>query len=348
MTTLRRLARKTLFVVGMGAVTSSAPTASVARAETPPSAWDCAKDPSVRRTWALHVLVRELMAVSNDDGMQNVRSASLERARDVLEGAAAEKSPDVRLRFDLGELYELRDMHERAIEVLRPALEAAPTHAGAKDAWVSLGYAYAKLGRQREERDAYIEFLAREPDDRHRITALLNLAEAEMHLGNLDEAVARYRESLRISATIPFSSNAHETSVLAVWGLAVALDRAGDPAGAMEQARLATMWDVGEQLIGHGPSVFFVPSYERSFYLGLAAMVHARDARDPRLAAMYWARAESQWNIYVASADPADRWSRLARAHRDKSRAEKLAAERRPAPPGLPAQNPNSVPTLPY
>jgi tetratricopeptide (TPR) repeat protein len=308
---------------------------NVAYADTPPSAWDRAKDPSLRHTWSLHVLVRELMSVPNEDDLRNVQAASLQRARDLLERAGVEKSPDVRLRFDLGELYQTLDMHARAIEVLRAALDAEPDHSGGKDAWISLAYAYAKLGRQREERDAYVEFLSREADNHARATALLNLAEAEMHLGNLDEAVARYRETLRLAATIPFSSSAHETSVLAVWGLSVALDRAGDPAGSMEQAKLATMWDVGEQLIGHGPNVFFVPKYERSWYLGLAAMVHARDARDPRLSAMYWARAESQWNIYVTSALPADRWYRLARAHRDYARSEKLAAERKPVPSDL-------------
>ena len=50
---------------------------------------------------------------------------------------------------------------------------------------------------------------------------MLNLAEAEMRLGNLPEAEERYRESIALVAG-GISQGAAETTLLATWGLAVA------------------------------------------------------------------------------------------------------------------------------
>jgi tetratricopeptide (TPR) repeat protein len=319
-----------------------------AHADTPPSVWEKARDPNARARWNLHVRVRELIALDTQVGVQSLRAAALERARAMLEDAGAASSPDVRLRFDLGEVYEALGHHERAVDVLSQALEMAPDHPAASDATVTLAFAYAKLGRQRDERDTYVKVLARVTDDRARATALLNLAEAEMHLGNLEDAVAGYREAVQIAASIPTSLAASETGILAVWGLAVALDRSGDPHGALEQAKLATRMDPGEVLIGHGPNVFFVPAYERLWYLGLASVAHASEASDPRAAASHWGRAEAIWSAYLANAMSTDRWVPLARAHKERARVRKREAERRiDKAPRAPAERPDG-PLVPY
>ena len=302
----------------------------VAHGDTAPSVWQRAKDPEVGRRWALHQTVRELLVAGVlGAGVEPrsflTRQASLERARDLLEGAHAETSPDLRLRFDLGEVYQELDLYDRAIAVLKPALALGPDHAAAADAWLALAYAHAKRGEQAGERDAYRAYLALETNERRRVTAWLNLAEAEMHLGRLAEAVEGYREAMRLAASLPFSPSLQESSTLALWGLAVALDRSGDGAGSREQAELAIRWDPGEQLIGHSPNVFFVPAYERQWYLALAAMAHASVAKEAREAVGHLRIAEGHWTVYVQSASEKDRWLPLARvrlAHAKRARQD--------------------------
>lgn len=259
--------------------------ANEVRADTPPSFWDRARDVRVGSRWALHARVSELLSLDGGVGGLRVRSLGLERARALLEEAGAEASPDATLRYDLGEVYEALAHHARAAEVLEGALVLAPQHPAAQRAWMTLALAHAKLGHQSSERDAWEQYLPLVVDDRSRASAILNLAEAEMHVGNLVEAVDRYREAVQLAGSLPTSPSAVETGILAVWGLAVALDRAGDPRGAIEQATLATRMDPGEALIGHGQNVFFVPAYERLWYLALGATAHAREETEPTAAA---------------------------------------------------------------
>jgi tetratricopeptide (TPR) repeat protein len=307
-----------------------------AHADTPPSGWDIAKDPAARERYELHVLVRDL--VSQDPRLltsRGLRLGTLDRARALLEDSGAATSPDVRLRFDLGEVYEALDRHQAAITVLTGALKDAPDHPASESAWVVLAYAYAKLDKPKEERDAYEKYLALTSDDRSRATAILNLAEAEMRLGHIDDAVAGYREAVQLAAALPSgTSTAVETGKLAVWGLAVALDRAGDATGSAVQAKLAVQMDMGLALIGQGQNVFFVPPYERLWYLALGTTVEAKAATDPRKALESWRQVEKYWDSYVEQAergDPKDRWLPRARAHRDQAHAERAVAEKRAA-----------------
>ncbi|MDB4993078.1 MAG: hypothetical protein JWM74_510 [Myxococcaceae bacterium] len=340
---LRRAVVGTLVAALLGAVSPRA-----ARADTPPTSWDMAKDPAARDRYQLHVLVRDL--VSQDAHLQasrGFRLGTLDRARALLEDSGAATSPDVRLRFDLGEVYEALDRHDLAIAVLTSALKIAPTHPAAESAWVVLAYAYAKKDMPKEERDAYEKYLALTTDDRSRSTAILNLAEADMRLGHIDEAVAGYRDAVQVAAALPTgTSTAVETGKLAVWGLAVALDRQGDATGSAAQAKLAVQMDTGLVLISHGQNVFFVPPYERLWYIALGTTVEAKAATDPRKALGYWQQVEELWTSYVEQAergDPKERWLPRARAHRDQAHAERVAAEKRAAkapPPPKPEREP--------
>jgi tetratricopeptide (TPR) repeat protein len=320
-----------LALVAAALACAFAPATSLA--DTPPGRWDIAKDPAARNRWALHVTVRELIVQNRQLGSNGAGralvDATLQRARALLEDAHAAASPDIVLRFDLGEVYYQLDHYEQAIAVLKPALELAPNHPAATESYLSLAYAYAKLGRSREERDCYRKYLARTIDDRTRALALLNLAEAEMHLGDLPEAIATYHEAIDTAAHLPNSSSAAETSILAVWGLAVAIDRNGDSGGALAEAKLATQMDPGEQLIAHGANVFFVPEYEREWYLALGASVHAKEAKFAEEAALAWGVVEEHWSRYANAASPDDRWRELARTHQAKAHAAKLDAQKR-------------------
>ena len=86
------------------ACVASTAWAAAAGAETPPSAWDVARDPAEAGRWDLHVRVERLLQGSFR--MRGENELRLEAARVMLEDADAAHSPDVRLRFDLGVLRD--------------------------------------------------------------------------------------------------------------------------------------------------------------------------------------------------------------------------------------------------
>ncbi len=298
-------------LLGVGAV----------RADTPPNVWDVAGNPPIRDQWKLHVRVERLLAPAHPDddsapGSTLDLELRLETARAMLEQADAARSPDVRLRFDMGFVYYglaerqgLDQLYEKAIDVLVPSLAAAPDHPAATEALATLVYSYAKLNRPREELAAWRQYIPRLVDDRTRVVAMMNMGEAEMRLGRTDDALGTFREVLRLCGELPNTSSVSQTYVLGLWDVAIALDRSGDPHGALDAAGQARRMVVGvdptgmpvtgSALISSDPSVFFVPSWEREWYLALDLMAAARDARDPHDVVNQWAEAERHWATYV-------------------------------------------------
>ncbi len=329
-----------LSLVALMAATSL--TSDTVRAETPPSRWDIARTRGARGRWELHVKVRQLIFLRGQLDTETMRDATLERARALLEDAGAATSPDVLLRFDLGEIYYLLDRYEKAIAVYVPALAMAPNDPSAADALAYLAYSYAKLDRSQEEREVYEKYLGRVTDDRLRATAMLNLAEAEMRLGNLREAIAGYKDTILLTEQLPNGVSQTHTLILGIWGLAVALDRDGQSRDAVMQARRAVMMDPDDRVIAHDPNVFFVPAYERHWYLAIGATARATDEKQPAEAAKLWKKVEDQWTKFIDPADPRDRWLAMARVRRDRARAQRAAAEARSpaAPPPRPAGSP--------
>jgi hypothetical protein len=356
--------KRSPFLVPLSVLLVPAFLALPARADTPPSSWDVAKDPAARERWALHVRVERLLVPPRDDeGVADPRldmELRMEAARSMLEAADAAHSPDPRLRFDLGTVYkelgdrqgDRLDLYQKASDVLAPAIEAFPDHPATTEALVELAYAYAKMNRPNEELAAWRRYIPRLMDDRARIAPMMNMGEAEMRLGQVDEARATFREVLRICGELPNSSGVGSTYVLALFDLAVALDRSGDPRGALETASKAAHMAVissnmnattGAWLIAHDRNVFFVPEWEREWYLALIAGAGAREAADPRDAATLWADAERHWNRYVdqsTAAGGADAWLPIAKVRRERAHTDRLAAEKRaskmPRRPPLP------------
>jgi tetratricopeptide (TPR) repeat protein len=339
---LRRGRRTALAVVLAGVA------GGVARAETPPSVWDVARDPAARDRWALHMRVERLMHPPVGEGALRLDDElRLEAARAMLEEADAAHSPDVRLRFDLGVAYSAlgslqrrNDMQQKVVEVLAPALASADAlqDAAATGALEALVYAYAKLDRPREELETWRRYIPRLVDDRVRATAMMNMGEAEMRLGRVDDALGTFREVVRVCGELPNTPGVGSTYVLALWDVAVALDRSGDPRGALETAAKASHVDLGGRtgayLISKDPDVFFVPDWERLWYLALGAASEAREADDVRDAAVLWAAAERSWGQYVARAAAAgghDPWIAIARVRLDHARTQRLGAEQRAA-----------------
>ena len=331
-------------------------TSGVARAETPPSVWDVARDPAQSDRWDLHVRVQRLMHPPvGEGGLRFDDELRIEAACAMLEEADAARSPDVRLRFDLGVVYsELatrqrrNDLQQKVIDVLAPALESVPPEpddGAVTGALEALVYAYAKLDRPHEELQTWQRYIPRLVDDRVRATAMMNMGEAQMRLGRVDDALATFRVVLRLCGELPNTPSVGSTYVLALWDVAVALDRSGDPRGALETAAKASHVDLGGRtgayLIAKDPDVFFVPDWERLWYLALGAAAEAREAADVRDAAVLWAAAERALGEYVSRAAAAgghDPWIaiarvRLARAHAERQGADKRAARLPARPP---------------
>jgi tetratricopeptide (TPR) repeat protein len=330
--------------------------APAAGAETPPSVWDVARDPATSDRWDLHMRVQRLLhPPAGEGGLRFDDELRIEAACAMLEEGDAAHSPDARLRFDLGVVYSAlasrerrNDLQQKVIDVLAPALDGATL--GADDGAVTgaleaLVYAYAKLDRPHEELETWERYIPRLVDDRVRATAMMNMGEAQMRLGRVDDALATFREVLRLCGELPNTPGVGSTYVLGLWDMAVALDRSGDPRGALETAAKASHVDLGGRtgayLIAKDPDVFFVPEWERLWYLALGAAAEARESPDARDAAVLWASAQRSLDQYVARAAAAgghDPWLPIARVRLERAKAERQSADRRAA--GLPARAP--------
>jgi tetratricopeptide (TPR) repeat protein len=314
------------------------------RADTPPSVWDIAKDPPERDRWALHVRVQRLLTAGETPRDDELR---LQAARAMLEDAGAATSPDVRLRFDLGIIYGRLELRRRAVDVLVPALEAEPDHPAAAQALDALVYAYAKMNQPADELATWRRYIPRLEDDRARAPELMNMGEAEMRLGLVDDALGTFREVLRLCAELPNTEGVISTQVLTLWDLAVALDRSGDPRGAVETATKAKAYSwqrvmllptgptlrvvTGWSAIHETEGVFFVPEWERDWYLALGATAGAFSAKDARDETASWALAEQHWGRYVAGSSGSsghDPWLPIARLRLEHARAQHAVAQR--------------------
>lgn len=326
-----------------------------------PNAWDRAKDPEAAHDFALHVTVSRMLAqaaVAGDDMSPfdahalSIRDNVLSRAYLALLAAFKDGSTDPRLRYDLGEvLYEQR-RYDAAAEVLEKVLHDAPTEPQAHHAWLTLAFSEAHRDRPDDERAGYEKFLEDEPASGERIIALLNLAEADMRTHRLADAVAGYREVEKASSAL---SGATRTGVLAVWGLAIALDRSGDARAAAQEARLASHMDPEDRvsqrrpIIGDTSSVFFVPEYEIYWYLALGSTEDARQAPNAEMAKYLWGRVVSLWKAYLKPAEGIEHpeaWNAIAKSHlaaaekQLKSATDRAAKEPKPAQKRPPPDDP--------
>jgi tetratricopeptide (TPR) repeat protein len=324
--------------------------APVARADTPPSVWDRARDPATADSYRIHLEVQRRLAQSQtalDFGFSSAFESQKDTVRAMLERQHADKSPVVRLRFDLGLVYLLlgktedRTYYRRSAEVLGAALAAAPEHPAAEEAWSRLAEACGHIGDHECERRAYNKVLRLTTEEADRGTSTLNLAETEMHLGNLEGAIDGYREALRLASRSPSATLAP----LAMWGLAVALDRSGDRVGADKEALAVLQMQTSSGLSGllRSSGVFFFPDYELNWYDAVGAMARARrPGATAAEAARDWKIAEDAFASFVRGAQRSpspDRWLELAKVRHAAAKLERERAERRrgkaPAPPQL-------------
>lgn len=312
-------------MLALGALALGALAGGPARADTPPSMWERAKEPSLSESYRVHVEVQRRLAQRD---RFDVGDSQLRTVRALLERYNADKSKDPRLRFDLGLVYLRLEEYEKSAKTLASVLADVPDHPAAEEAWLRLAFACGHTGDHDCERRAYTQVLRQATDELSRATPTLNLAETDMHLGNLREAVEGYREALRIAGRVP----ARETAPLAVWGLAVALDRSGDRIGAEKEARFARELErsMGVPNLLRSDGVFFMPAYEIHWYEGLGASAQAKQATTPSETVRLWRAAEQSFAHYVRFGELAkDRWLELAKLRLAAAKSEREKAEKK-------------------
>jgi tetratricopeptide (TPR) repeat protein len=349
---LRRWLRTCGFFV---ILTSFAFASTSAFADSPPSVWERAKDKDVGEAHDVHRIVERRLAALSIVARVRGSEGELLGVKAILENAL-KTNKHIILRLDLAKVHSALKEHKKAQEIYKEVLAEQPNHASAEETWIRLAFACGHTGDHECERKAYIEVLRRMTEEVFRGIPTLNLAETEMHLGNLRDAIDGYREALRIAGRGP----SRDSAPLAVWGLAVALDRSGDHLGAEKEARFAFELEgnrphpppsMGLSALLHNfpqsplreDSVFFVPDYEIRYYDGLGAIALARSAGTAHDALRLWRLAESYFTGYVRGAEAAkekDRWlehakARLAYAKAEREKAEKRAAREAPPAPQL-------------
>lgn len=327
--------------------------AGIASADTAPSVWERARDPEVGDAFAVHTQAAARLASINpdrtDDGsfvspaIALNNEALLRGAIAMLQSAGAETSKSPLLRFDLARAYGLLGQYlsipgsfERASKLYKSFIADFPDNVQADEAWDGLADACAHTAERACELTAWREVLLRETEPAARLTPTLNLAEVEMHEGDLKSSIDDYREAFALAARVP-SEHGMEISILSEYGLAVALDRAGENNEAEHHAALAYSME-NQMKVLHGPGTYFVPDYEINWYDAVTAAARARVATNVAGRLALWQDAVDASTRYVKAGEKAhDKWLAIAKARlasytveRDKA-AKAVKSMRKPA-----------------
>jgi len=233
------------------------------------------------------------------------------QARRLLEAAGGSRARDPELRLRYGEvLSDLGQWREAAV-VLAGVVDEVPA-ALRVDAWVELAVAHARLGRTRDEIACYDRALAIEPHTATRVTMLANQAEAYMTLGDIARAVDGYRAALTSIEAL----SAGEVPYFApttLWGLGVALDRAGELDAALDAVQRARMYDPGDSRLA-SDGWFYNPPHDEAWYDGLGHLAVARRGPDRDVRQAAYGRAIASFRAYAERAPPGDLWVAVAHA----------------------------------
>jgi tetratricopeptide (TPR) repeat protein len=170
---------------------------------------------------------------------------------------------------------------QEAIERFQ-ALRAQDPAYRAYDVAFQLGILYTHLGEVGRAALEYERALAVRVDEGSRSMTLANLAEVTMMAQMLDRSVALYEQAAE--------EGEGAERVLALLGLAVALDRLGEHSEAIANARTAIREDQRPLGALRQSDVFFVPPYEEHYYEGIGLMALAEEQAGSRGALLGAAR----------------------------------------------------------
>lgn len=188
------------------------------------------------------------------------------------------------------------EVHGRAADAadaLR-ALHREHPELRSSDTWFELGGLLARTGAHADAAAAYRQAIALAFDPSERSAAYARLAEATMLDGDAHAALAHYERALA-------NIEAGPDAALVRFGLAVALDRAGEQDAALEQAVLA-LEQAERSLDVLGPdSVLFEPPFERAIYEGLAHEALAQVRPETRVASLQ--TAAQRYSTFLSQVD---------------------------------------------
>jgi tetratricopeptide (TPR) repeat protein len=307
-----------------------------------PNAWEIAKNPRVMDEFAVHVAVQRFLLELEVLQCESTRPLSptdraiclstVARAKTMVSDQIAKGGSGPTMQFDLGAVLYAQGENAKAAATLRDALTKFPNADGAHAAWLTYAFANSKLDRPDLECEGWDHYLAEEPNPGRRLVPTLNRAEANMRGHRLTEAIEDYRLVEQLAGT---TIGTTETGVLAVWGLAIALDRQGDARGAAEQARIVSRMDPEspfrrKRAILDSDGVYFVPAYEKFWYLALAATEDAKQAGSAEESAREWAHVVALWNAYIEPAEKIEHpeaWNAIAIHHLAAAEKQLKAAE---------------------
>jgi len=300
-----------------------------AAAAAGPSVWAKARQPRLKAEADLLAQVDSRLEAHEQMRAGPAAMMVIHDAKQRLDRAGAATSTDPVLRYRLAQVeYALWELDHK-VEHLQAMVSALRFAAGSPRAAIrlraealqELAVVYARLGRHQAEIKAYNQALALAVHAETRALLLANRAEAYMVLGDIATAVKGYRLSLATTPSYAF----HELSPTTLWGLAVALDRAGDLSTALEQIKLARTYDPTDARI-HGPGWFYVPEYDEAWYAALGYWTTARSAGEPEERLEAYRMAVAAWAEYLDRAPPSDHWLLLAQArHRQCEREHRQA-----------------------
>jgi tetratricopeptide (TPR) repeat protein len=297
-----------------------------------PSVWAAARDPSAQAE--AHALAEASRALSKYERARYGRGelspvmapVYLAAALRILFDGGAEHAADVRLRYALAYALEQAGQslpaidagattvdRERVVRLLRAVVDAPDAASSLRaDAYNDLAIAYARLGRHADEVAAYDRALELQPRAESRSVLLANRAEALMGLGDITAAVAGYRAALALVST-GSALDMMAYGVTTLWGLAVALDRAGEIDQALDAIRLARAYDPGDVRLNSSSWFYGVPSDE-AWYAALGAWSAARQVDVDGIKLERYDRATRAWQEYLARAPAASAWLAIAKA----------------------------------
>jgi tetratricopeptide (TPR) repeat protein len=235
--------------------------------------WQRVADPGARTVDDLVTRAQAHLDRSLPGGPSRAQAVSAEL---LLEDAIALRPRHHRARLLQGDALSLQGRRAEAIAAFERACPLAALPEEEATCTLRLAIEHSRAGRLDRALAVYDRALER---DAGSTAVYLNSAEILMAQGaaRLPEAVGRYRQALALSERRSPGPERDQDLALALYGLAVALDRDGQPAGADAVMSRAVRLDPRLRLLGDaGGDIFFVPAADVHYYRGLALASQGR------------------------------------------------------------------------
>jgi len=270
-------------------------------------------------TGALSLTLLEARARALQDIVRQAyaRTAQFESAELRLRHAAALAPDDAEVLYTLGRLLMAWEQpgplwrcgvtrrDDDALVVLNKLISMHPAFMADAVAF-DRALVLTRLRRFADAATAYQSAIALGLDGGATPIILANMAEVTMLAGDLETAVKHYEHALR-------EARGGRDGLLALWGLAVALDRLGEHDSALGHITKATAAEGGSMRVLRSDGVFFEPDYERFYYEALGHEAMAQE--DPANRVHELAEAAAGLAAFIAASGVRGAFTQVAQLH---------------------------------